>query len=70
MTLNYCILSTNCNIIELVNERMSLAALCSCKESHHEGALQAKNLYISGRGIIHSTARVTHQSPLTSDSRG
>lgn len=70
MNLNYCILSTNCNIAELVNEWMSLAALCGCVESPHESALQAKNLYISGEGVIHSAAWVTHQSPLTSDSQG
>lgn len=70
MNLNFCILSTNCNISDILNERMSLAALCGCMESPRESALQVKNLYINGRGVIHSSAWVTHQSPLTSDSQG
>lgn len=32
MNLNFCILSTNCNIIDILNERMSLAAPCGCIE--------------------------------------
>lgn len=56
MNLNYCILSTNCNIAELVNEWMSLVPLCGCVESPHQSALQTKNLYISGEGVIHSAA--------------
>lgn len=56
MNLHFCILSTNCNIIDILNERMSLAALCGCMESPCESALQVKNLYINGRGVIHSSA--------------
>lgn len=56
MNLKFCILSTNCNIIDILNERMSLAALCGCMESPRESALQVKNLYINGRGVIHSSA--------------